>query len=1100
MIALTAREALDPRVARVTTTMRPVELAEPARRMGLYAVFDDESGRFLRLVPAQDATPFPHRIFADLLPKSPPAPVVADASLDAVSDRMATEGMEALPVLDEQGGFLGVITRPSLLESLLRREGELLAEAGRLQERLEAEQQRLVAWSKRLEELNEASRTLLGLVGQTAVERGLMQEGLQALVTLLQARYGAIGLLDETGRLQQFTFAGITAEEADRIGELPQGRGLLGVVIRENQVLRLQDLTQDPRHAGFPPNHPLMKPFLAVPISHQGQVYGRVYVCDKTTGEPFTEEDERLTVSFARSLALALAHARELAERQRAEAALRESEAKWRSLVENAPDIIFTVDCAGTILFINRTPAGLTVEEALGTNALDYVVPEYREVVRQAIRRVFESGESGEYEIAARGPHDTTSWYATRLGPVRRDGEVVAATLITRDITERKRAQEALQESALWLRGIFDSQQDAVFVVTPDRRLLNMNAAAERMVGYSLEEVKGLSTEVLHVDRQHYIEFGEHIRDAFARGELARFEFHLKQKNGEIFPTEHTVSLLRNMVGEPVGIVSVARDITERKRMEEALRETEQKHRLVLDHVDEIVYMVRITEDDPYGGTVQLVSNRVKNLLGYHPEEFLADPGLWFGAVHPEDIPALKESTQDILATKNVGTRIYRLRHKETGEYRWMEDRVRPQLDDAGNLIGIFGVARDVTERKRAAEALVKRTEQLETIRLISQEITRELHVPTLLQLITRRAAGLVGTTSGVIYLWDEAAQVLNPQAWLGLGDWFKDVRLRLGEGVAGLIAERRTGIFINDYRSWPAAVRLVLAHCGITAVLGEPLLYQDHLLGVITVNNEGLARPFTEGDREILSLFATQAAIAIENARLFEQVRAGRERLRALSRRLVEVQEAERRHLARELHDEIGQVLTGLKLSLEMSKRLAAGKVRASLGEAERLVSDLMVQVRELSLALRPAMLDDLGLLPALLWHIERYTATTRVQAAFEHTGLEGRFPSDVETAAYRIAQEALTNVARHAGVSEVKVRLWADAATLGLQIEDRGTGFDPGAVLAAGTSGGLFGMRERAVLLGGDLRVESAPGGGTRVTAELPVGGARERRKRGR
>jgi signal transduction histidine kinase len=210
----------------------------------------------------------------------------------------------------------------------------------------------------------------------------------------------------------------------------------------------------------------------------------------------------------------------------------------------------------------------------------------------------------------------------------------------------------------------------------------------------------------------------------------------------------------------------------------------------------------------------------------------------------------------------------------------------------------------------------------------------------------------------------------------------------------------------------------------------------------------------------------------------------------------LLDVQEAERRHIARELHDEVGQALTGLKLLLDMSTRLPADEVTASarklhdLREAQAMVNELMALVRDLSLDLRPAMLDDLGLLPTLLWHFDRYTAQTPVRVAFKHTGLEGRrFAPEVETAAYRIVQEALTNVARHAGVSEVVVRLWADQETLGVQIEDGGTGFDPEAALAAGATTGLAGMRERAVLLGGQLTVESAPLAGTCVTAELPL-----------
>ena len=222
------------------------------------------------------------------------------------------------------------------------------------------------------------------------------------------------------------------------------------------------------------------------------------------------------------------------------------------------------------------------------------------------------------------------------------------------------------------------------------------------------------------------------------------------------------------------------------------------------------------------------------------------------------------------------------------------------------------------------------------------------------------------------------------------------------------------------------------------------------------------------------------------------------RERLRVLSNRLLQVQEAERRHLARELHDEVGQLLTGLKLALEMSERLPDDAIRASLGEPLSLVSQLLTQVRDLSLDLRPAMLDDLGLLPALLWHFERYTARTHIHVQFEHSGLEKRrFPGRLETAVYRIVQEALTNVARHAKVDEVTVRVWTTQDALNVDIQDEGTGFDPKAMLQ-GAASGLIGMRERIVLLGGQLTVESSPGVGTHLTAVLPLRRASRKRRK--
>jgi len=218
------------------------------------------------------------------------------------------------------------------------------------------------------------------------------------------------------------------------------------------------------------------------------------------------------------------------------------------------------------------------------------------------------------------------------------------------------------------------------------------------------------------------------------------------------------------------------------------------------------------------------------------------------------------------------------------------------------------------------------------------------------------------------------------------------------------------------------------------------------------------------------------------------EQLQTYAGRLQALSRRLLEVQEQERRAFARELHDEIGQALTGLEFTLERSRSLPPGQIAESLTEVQGLVRELTTRVRDLSLRLRPTMLDDLGLLPTLLWHLEGYQERTRVRVQFNHSGLDRRFGPEVETAAYRIVQEALTNVARHACTNAATVRAWRHRQALFLLVEDSGVGFDELAVRAGRASSGLSGMQERAALLGGRLHVKSRPGAGTRVTAEMP------------
>lgn len=245
---------------------------------------------------------------------------------------------------------------------------------------------------------------------------------------------------------------------------------------------------------------------------------------------------------------------------------------------------------------------------------------------------------------------------------------------------------------------------------------------------------------------------------------------------------------------------------------------------------------------------------------------------------------------------------------------------------------------------------------------------------------------------------------------------------------------------------------------------------------------------PFGEhvdGRRQLISM-----AVDLTDRLQAEQALAGYSgRLRDLSLRLVEVQESERRHIARELHDEIGQALTGLDLTMEQALRSSGDALRQHLRTAQGAVRDLTARVRNLSLDLRPSMLDDLGLVATLHWLFQRYTAQTQIEVAFLHHGVERRFHPIVETAAYRIIQEALTNVARHARVTEVAVQLWGHPQRLGIQIEDAGVGFEPMAARRQHRSLGLNSMRERAELLGGGLVIESTPNQGTLILVDLPL-----------
>jgi PAS domain S-box-containing protein len=207
-----------------------------------------------------------------------------------------------------------------------------------------------------------------------------------------------------------------------------------------------------------------------------------------------------------------------------------------------------------------------------------------------------------------------------------------------------------------------------------------------------------------------------------------------------------------------------------------------------------------------------------------------------------------------------------------SGTLRWVEVNKLPCRDRDGTISGVLVVAMDITERQRAEEALAVRIAQMEAVRTVAEEITRELALPTLLQLIIRRAMDLLHADNSTIYLWDEATRTVMPRAWCNVGEWISEVRLRLGEGVVGTVAQRREGMIVNEYQQSSYALHAYLPYLGQSAIVAEPLLYHDRLVGVLLVAHAQPGRHFTPQDRELLTVLAAQAAVAIENARLFEE------------------------------------------------------------------------------------------------------------------------------------------------------------------------------------------------------------------------------------
>jgi signal transduction histidine kinase len=280
------------------------------------------------------------------------------------------------------------------------------------------------------------------------------------------------------------------------------------------------------------------------------------------------------------------------------------------------------------------------------------------------------------------------------------------------------------------------------------------------------------------------------------------------------------------------------------------------------------------------------------------------------------------------------------------------------------------------------------------------------------------------------------------------------------------------------------------------------PLVSRSEVLGVLNIASDDLVC-FDEPELTLLSAIGRQLGVAIENARLWGELKQRDLRRGQLLERAMAAQEEERKRIARELHDQTGQSLTSLLLglhALEVEADSPSGLTvsPAHLQDLKAIVADTLDGVRELALGLRPSVLDDLGLVPALRRYVRTFNTRHQLVIDFQMVGLEGvRLPAAVETALYRIVQEALTNVVQHASASRVSLLLEARTGAAAVIVEDDGCGFEVDRLMRGPADKrwlGLYGMRERAELLGGTLTVESVPGAGTTVFVEVPMHDQRE------
>jgi PAS domain S-box-containing protein len=410
-----------------------------------------------------------------------------------------------------------------------------------------------------------------------------------------------------------------------------------------------------------------------------------------------------------------------------------------------------------------------------------------------------------------------------------------------------------------------------------------------------------------------------------------------------------------------------------------------------------------------------------------------------------------------------------------------------------GVVPSVLTVARDVTDRWLAYEAERHARAVAEALREATVVLTRSLDRESVLVVLLDRLRGMVPFDRGRVMLVEDASR-LSVRA---VFDGDRSVPL---PAEARPVLDAKEHPIVHDILTSGAAVRIpdIRAHPGWSlpteraveaSWMGVPLFARGTVAGLFSLSKRETDY-FKEEHVRLAEALSSQASVAVENAVLFEQMQASTARMRALSRRLVEAQENERRHIALELHDEAGQALVSLRLGLRLLEREIAegGSVAGRVAELVRTTDDVIEGLHRLAADLRPASLDHLGLDAALRQYARSAAAKLGVAVHFKARGFTGeRLSSAVETTLYRVVQEAMTNVVRHACANRVDLLVERRDDRVLVVVEDDGVGFEPTRA-QSGDHFGLLGMRERAEALGGTLTVESSPGKGTTIVVEVP------------
>lgn len=757
---------------------------------------------------------------------------------------------------------------------------------------------------------------------------------------------------------------------------------------------------------------------------------------------------------------------------------------KYTDLYDFSPVGYFTLGSCGKIHLVNLTGAslvGITRAKLIGHSFSQLITPDLRPDFRSFMEQIFASDAKQERDFHLLHLDQTAKVVKIRAqrSPSGQDCSAVVV-----DITERVQAEAKVHASELRYRRLFETAHDGVLLMDPATRLItDANPFMTTLLGYTHDELVG--KELFEIGLLKDKSASQEMFRELKRTHQVRYEdLPLKSQDGRHQEVEVVANLyLEN--GHPV-IQCNIRDITERKRAEDDIR-------LKGSALAAVANAIFITDRE---GIMQYANPAFTTMSGYSAAETLGKKAsLVKSDVHPESF--FNEIWQTILSGQSWSGQITNLGKNK--KLYVSEQSISPFKDASGQISHFVSVQRDITERLRAEE-VIKRSEALFTA------------------MIEKAPFG--------VYVVDATfrLQQLNPKSQLSfinvhplLGRDFAEVvhhlwpkrvadkllvrfrhTLKTGEPYQSPeFTERRKDTGDQEAYEWQIQrVTLPAGEYGVVCFFNDiterkRAEWVRRRLDILTASNQKLEEEIVQRQAVEKTLKRSEQ----DQRQLLQQAQYMQKQLRGYSHQIITVQEDERKRISRELHDVIAQTLVGINVHLGTLMTAAEGTPKSLLVKIQRtqqLVEKAADTVHHFARELRPAVLDDLGLIPALESHLKGYTADTGVRVVLKATPDMEILIGHRRTALFRIVQEALTNVARHAKATRVTISLASlPEGSLHMTITDNGQGFategSPGARKSKRL--GLLGMKERVEMIDGTFHITSALGRSTTVTVKLPA-----------